>query len=98
LTAEKEFEKRVTLEQEIYIVSALIFFQGTNRYTHALYFYFYYFPACLLLCVLVQQIGRPKHIALDWKECQDAIIVIYNDVKLYVARDGFKKLICELFL
>jgi len=27
LTAGKEFEKLVTLEQEIYIVSALIFFQ-----------------------------------------------------------------------
>jgi hypothetical protein len=30
LTAEKEFEKLVTLEQDIYIVSALIFFQGTK--------------------------------------------------------------------
>jgi len=30
LIAEKEFEKLVTLEQEIYIVSALIFIQGTK--------------------------------------------------------------------
>jgi len=96
LTAKNEFEKLVTLEQEIYIVSALIFFQGTKRYTHALYYYFLLF-SCLLVAV-VQQIRKPKDIPLDCKECQDAISVTYNDVKLNVARDRFKKLTCDPFM
>jgi len=88
LTAEKEFEKLVTLEQGLYIISALIFFQGTNRYTHVLYIFLLF--SCLLVDVLVEQIRRPKHILLDWKECQDGLQVLYNDVKSYVARDRFK--------
>jgi len=40
-----------------------------------------------LLVAVVQQIRRPKNIVLDWKKCQGAIKVIYNDAKLYVGRD-----------
>ena len=52
----------------------------------------------MLVDVLVQQIRRPKHILLDWKECQGGLQELYDDVKSYVARDRFKKLTCESFM
>jgi len=51
-----------------------------------------------LLVAAFQQIRRPKHIALDWKEYQGAIKVIYNDVKSYAVRDRFKNLHCDSFM
>jgi len=51
-----------------------------------------------LLVAVVQQIRRPKNIPLDWRECQDAIGVTYNDVEFYVARDRFKKLAFDPFM
>ena len=51
-----------------------------------------------MLVILVQQVRRPKNLLLDWKECQDGLQELYNDVKSYVARDRFRKLTCEPFL
>jgi len=61
------------------------------------YILFFLF-SCFLIDVLVQQIRRPKYILPDWKECQDGLQELYIGVKLYVARDRFKKITCESFL